>query len=92
MSCQTLNKDNKLEVVNYTFEYDHQGPITAKFHQDFLDSLEHGFCIFGPIDMELRVQRLHEQFQEFLRRHPDFDLDKLQGVEHPSAPLKLKKK
>lgn len=81
LSCHAYTPSGVVSK-DFSFEWDGQEKGELTLAPDFLYSLQHGFCIFGPVDQEMRTQQL----RDFIRDnypHLKPPLEELQGVPAP---------
>lgn len=77
----------KVVSRDYRLEYaPAQGSVVMELDERFFSDLSKGFCIFGPIDEEMRAKQMVEFLKEYYP-HLTPNLDELHGV--PKAAPKI---
>jgi hypothetical protein len=82
MQCQITTPDGRVYITQRLLPYDHRSGINLRMHTDFLDDLEHGFCILGPVDYQKTIDGMKAQFNKYIQEHPN-PLDQIQNPEIP---------
>lgn len=85
LSCSAY-KNGKTYQQDFSLEYHQGSPYVLELQPGFMDNLQNGFCILGPVDEEARLAKLREFI---MQNRPDLKnmLDQLQGVE-PAKEIK----